>query len=88
MSDVEEVVDEIAIPGAEIEDLDPELAALLNETTSSNSIQPLKVTVRLHYVHNFETVSDRAKEVLQGLVKPVKVILMDVSINRIGKERY
>lgn len=80
MSDEEEIEEEIAIAETDIDDLDPELAALLKESSSSDSTQPLKVTVRLHYVHNLEVASDRAKEILQHLMKPVKVILMDVSI--------
>lgn len=83
------------MPGTDIEDLDPELAALMNESTSTSSTQPLKVTVRLHYVHSFEVTTERAQEILKTLMKPVKVILMDVSTKHIDtrhwlliKERY
>ncbi|KAI7882302.1 ubiquitin-2 like Rad60 SUMO-like-domain-containing protein [Mucor mucedo] len=77
LSDEEEKEEEIAMPGTDIEDLDPELAALMNESTSTSSTQPLKVTVRLHYVHSFEVTTERAQEILKTLMKPVKVILMD-----------
>lgn len=67
------------MPGTDIEGLDPELAALLNESTSDSLTQPLKVTVRLQYVHTFESGTDQTQGTLNGLLKPVKVILMDVS---------
>ncbi|KAG2196575.1 hypothetical protein INT47_004878 [Mucor saturninus] len=73
----EEREEEIAMPGTDIEDLDPELAALMNESTTTSSTQPLKVTVRLHYVHSLEVTTERAQEILKSLMKPVKVILMD-----------
>ncbi|KAI9275064.1 hypothetical protein EDC94DRAFT_591974 [Helicostylum pulchrum] len=69
--------DDVAVPGAELEDLDPELEAYLRESADSNQSQPLKVTMRLQYTHNFTDISGRAMEMIQTLMKPVKVIIMN-----------
>ncbi|KAG2235038.1 hypothetical protein INT48_008961 [Thamnidium elegans] len=64
--------DDVVVPGAELEDLDPELEAYLKESADSNQSQPLKVTMRLQYTHNFTNISGRAMEMIQTLMKPVK----------------
>lgn len=79
LSDEDEEDDDVIVPGAELEDLDPELEAYLKESADSNQSQPLKVTLRLQYTHNFTDVSGRAMEMIKTLMKPVKVIIMDVS---------
>lgn len=60
--------------------MDPELEAFLKEAGEHNHRKPLKVTMRLQYLHNFTDLSAQAMEMIQILMKPVKVIIMDVSI--------
>lgn len=79
LSDEDEDDDDVIVPGAELEDLDPELEAYLKESADSNQRQPLKVKIKLQYTHNFTNVSGRAMEMIKTLMKPVQVVIMDVS---------
>jgi hypothetical protein len=69
------------IPGEDIEDLDPSLQALLSESSNepTSAHQPQKISIKLQYVHNFTNVSNRVQEVITKLLKPIKIIIMDVS---------
>lgn len=64
---------------AKIDGLDPELAALMNNSPTRRNVEPMKISIKLQYVQNFENVSEKARPLLEKLMKPIKLIIMDVS---------
>lgn len=61
-----------------IENLDPELEALLKTSAPKTEHSPEKITVRLQYEHNYSTLSERTRTIAERLGKPMKLIIMDV----------
>jgi hypothetical protein len=63
-----------------IEDLDPDLAALLSSPSSlTQERQAQKIQLKIQYVHNLASISDKTKLVLDALMKPIRIFVMDVS---------
>lgn len=77
--DDDDIEDEIRLADDDIEDLDPDLAKILRETPSIHTRQASKVLIRITYMHNFTQVSNTTKAFIDQLMKPVKIILLDVS---------
>lgn len=73
------------IPDNDFEDLDPELAMIASgrdSTPTKDAITPQKVTIKIHYISfaNHEQLDPKAKAFVDSLTKPLKMIVMDVSI--------
>ncbi|KAI8050148.1 ubiquitin-2 like Rad60 SUMO-like-domain-containing protein, partial [Gilbertella persicaria] len=68
-----------SIPDAQIEDLDPELAALLENSQNKPEThsEPQKISIRLQYQHNLAELSEKSKSLVEKLMKPIKIIIMD-----------
>ncbi|CAO3656207.1 unnamed protein product [Mucor hiemalis] len=75
--DNNDVEEEISLADDDIEDLDPELAKLLREMPSTHARKASKVSIRINYVHNFTDLSESTKAVMDKLIKPVKIIILD-----------
>ncbi|KAI7904797.1 uncharacterized protein BX663DRAFT_503564 [Cokeromyces recurvatus] len=77
--------EEFNIPDADIDDLDPDLAAIMsnNSTLSSSSpavdeSQPQKIYLKIQYeVPNLDTLSELAKSEVLKRLKPVKMLILD-----------
>ncbi|ORE10242.1 hypothetical protein BCV72DRAFT_254388 [Rhizopus microsporus var. microsporus] len=61
-----------------IEDLDPDLAAFLTESTATSINQPEKITIKLQYViPKQQLVNEAFERIAEKLQKPMKVIVMN-----------
>lgn len=83
MTDRELDDDEDEEAGA-IENLDPELEALLHSTPNRVVHEPEKITIKLQYVLDDSNFSEKQKRLAEKLVKPMKMIIMDVCKNNLS----
>ncbi|KAG1211608.1 hypothetical protein G6F69_004459 [Rhizopus microsporus] len=61
-----------------IEDLDPDLAAFLTESTTTSINQPEKITIKLQYViPKQQLVNEAFARIAEKLQKPMKIIVMN-----------
>lgn len=71
-----------------IEDLDPDLAAFLTESTATSINQPEKITIKLQYViPKQQLVNEAFERIAEKLQKPMKVIVMNVIMQKRAVEK-
>lgn len=78
LSDNEE--ESLPLVDTSIDDLDPDLAALVsNPSSMREERQAQKIQLKIQYVHNIENISGKAKPILDTLMKPIRIYIMDAS---------